>query len=517
MTPKSRFDRPVSPATSAGINLASPTPGKKLRSRHVTMITLGGIIGASLFVGSANIIREAGPAATLSYLAGGLLVFLAMRMLGEMAAVRPTVGSFMEYARVGLGNWAAYIVGWLYWYFWVGVIAYEAVVGGGMINGWFPMIPAWVGSLALLAIFVTTNLISLRSFGETEFWLASIKVVAIVVFLAAGVLFALGLWPDTSFSVSNLWDHGGFMPNGFGVVVSSVALVLFSYFGTEIAVMAAAESEDPSKGIRQAANTVIWRVMLFYVGAVLVIVTLVPWNELPSPDIIAPFTHVFQMFGIPGAETIMSLVIFTAVISVLNSGTYSASRMFAALAEKGLAPAVVAKRNRHGVPVLAVIASTVGGLIATVVNFIAPGSGIYDFIMNSTGLVALFVYVFIAVTQWRLRSRMTEEEKANLKLKVWMVPWLNILVILGAIGIVAIMLTTEGGRTQVLTSFIAAGALVLFWPIVRRKLRNGAGADAGTGEPSGAEPSAAEPDAVQAGLDEPEDESDRVPEGQPSR
>ncbi|WP_225792676.1 amino acid permease [Agrococcus sediminis] len=368
------------------------------------MIALGGIIGASLFVGSANVILSAGPAAILSYLGGGLIVFLAMRMLGEMAAVRPAVGSFMEYARVGLGDWAAYIVGWLYWYFWVGVIAYEAVAGGGMLNAWFPGLPAWAGSLILLAIFVTTNLISLRAFGETEFWLASIKVVAIVVFLGAGLLFAFGLWPDSTLSIANLWQHGGFMPNGFGVVVSSIALVLFAYFGAEIAVMAAAESEDPAKGTRQAANTVIWRVMLFYVGAVLVIVMVVPWNQLPSPDEIPPFAYVFSLLGIPFAEEIMTLVIFTAVISVLNSGTYSASRMFAALSEQRLAPAIMSKRSKRGVPVAAVIASTAGGLVATLVNFIAPSSGIYEFIMNSTGLVALFVFVFIAVTQWRLRA-----------------------------------------------------------------------------------------------------------------
>ena len=434
------------------------------------MITLGGIIGASLFVGSANIIRHTGPAAVLSYAAGGLLVFLAMRMLGEMAAARPAVGSFMEYARVGLGNWAAYIVGWLYWYFWVGVIAYESVVGGGILHNWFPALPAWSGSLALLAIFVCSNLISLRTFGETEFWLASIKVLAILVFLGAGLLFALGLWPNTTASVSNLWDHGGFAPNGFGVILSSIALVLFSYFGTEIAVMAAAESEEPAKGIRQAANTVIWRVMLFYVGAILVIVTIVPWNELPDPSVMAPFTYVFDLIGIPGAQTIMGLVIFTAVLSVLNSGTYSASRMFAALAEQRLAPAIIAKRNKRGIPVFAILASTIGGLAATVVNFMAPGSGIYDFIMNSTGLVALFVYVFIAVTQWRLRIKMTPEERSGLQLRVWLFPWLNIVLILGAIGIVTIMMFSESGRTQVYTSFIAAGALVLFWPLVRRRL-----------------------------------------------
>lgn len=447
----------------------APAP-VKLRSRHVTMITLGGIIGASLFVGSANIIRSTGPAAIVSYLIGGLFVFLAMRMLGEMAAARPTVGSFMEYARVGLGNWAAYLVGWLYWYFWVGVIAYEAVVGGGMIAAWFPAIPDWAGSLFLLAVFVATNLISVRTFGETEFWLASIKVIAIVVFLVVGVLFVLGLWPSAEFSVHNLWAHGGFAPNGTGVVLSSVALVLFSYFGTEIAVMAAAESENPAKGIRQASGTVIWRVLLFYVGAIFVIVTAVPWNQLPDPAVIAPFSYVFSLFGVPGAEVIMSIVIFTAVISVLNSGTYSASRMFAALSEQHLAPAIAAKRTRNGVPVFAVFASTVGGLIATLVNFIAPSSGIYDFIMNSTGLVALFVYVFIAVTQWRTRLKMSEEERAGLKLKVWFFPWLNVVVVLGALGIVGIMMTTESGRTQVWTSLIATAALVLFWPLVRKKI-----------------------------------------------
>ncbi|MCR8669995.1 amino acid permease [Agrococcus sp. HG114] len=469
----SRDDRAVSAHTPADAAV-----GKKLRSRHVTMIALGGIIGASLFVGSANVILAAGPAAILSYLGGGLIVFLAMRMLGEMAAVRPAVGSFMEYARVGLGDWAAYIVGWLYWYFWVGVIAYEAVVGGGMLNAWFPALPDWAGSLILLAIFVTTNLISLRAFGETEFWLASIKVVAIVVFLAAGLLFALGLWPESTMSVSNLWEHGGFMPNGFGVVISSIALVLFAYFGAEIAVMAAAESEDPAKGVKQAANTVIWRVMLFYVGAVLVIVMVVPWNQLPTPDVIPPFAYVFGLLGIPFAEEIMTLVIFTAVISVLNSGTYSASRMFAALSEQKLAPAIMSKRSKRGVPTFAVLASTAGGLVATLVNFIAPSSGIYEFIMNSTGLVALFVFVFIAVTQWRLRVKMTPEEQAALKLKVWLFPVLNIVLIAAAIGIVVIMLGTESGRAQVLTSFIAAGALAVFWPVVRRKLQRSRAAEA---------------------------------------
>ncbi|WP_143336767.1 amino acid permease [Corynebacterium pacaense] len=445
---------------------------KKLRSRHVTMITLGGIIGASLFVGSGNIIRNVGPAAIISYLLGGLLVFLAMRMLGEMAAARPSIGSFMEYARVGLGDWAGYLVGWLYWYFWVGVLAYEAVLGGETMTGWFPFLPSWTWSMVLLLIFIATNAISVRTFGEVEFWLASIKVAAITVFLVAGTLFALGLWPGAEMSVSNLWDHGGFAPNGISVALTGVAIVIFSYFGTEIAVMAAAESEDPAKGVRQATSTIIWRILLFFVGAVTVIAAVVPWDELPEPTSVAtaPFTYVFSLLGLPGASMIMQLVIFTAVISVLNSGLYSASRMLAALGDRGYAPRAVTVRNKRNVPIVALFASTIGGVAATIVNFAAPESGVFDFIMNSAGLVALFVYVFIAVTQMRLRMKMTPEQVDGLKLKMWLFPWLNILLIVGVIAIFVVMLTTDSGRTQVWTSLIATGALVLFWPIARRSV-----------------------------------------------
>lgn len=445
---------------------------KALRSRHVTMITLGGIIGASLFVGSGNVIRMVGPAAVLSYLLGGLLVFLAMRMLGEMAAARPVVGSFMEYARVGLGEWAGYFVGWLYWYFWVGVIAFEAVVGGSLLAGWFPAMPVWLGSVILLLIFTGTNLISVRSFGEVEFWLASVKVAVIVAFLAVGTLFAFGLWPGAGFSIPNLWQHGGFAPEGGWAVISGVAVVIFSYFGTEIAVMAAAESEDPAKGIRQATVTVVWRILIFFVGSILLIVTIVPWNQLPDPDEQAPFVYVFDLFGVPGAEMIMSIVIFTAVCSVLNSGLYSAARMFSALAAEGLAPRIVARKSKNGVPVVAVIASTLGGYAAVFVNFLAPESGIFDFIMNSAGLVALFVYVFVAITQMKLRSRMSPEERANLKLKIWLHPWLGILVIVAVAGIVVVMLVSDdASRTQVWTSLVAVAVLAVFWPLVRRNLR----------------------------------------------
>jgi GABA permease len=468
---------------------ASTTSGhgnKRLRPRHITMITLGGIIGSSLFVGSANVIRSVGPAAVVSYLIGGGLVYLAMLMLGEMAAVRPAVGSFMEYARVGIGDWAAYLVGWLYWYFWVGVLAYEAVIGGHTLNGWFGGLPPWAWTLLLLAIFVGTNVISVRSFGETEFWLASIKIAAIVVFLVIGAFFVLGLWPHSNVSVYNLWRNGGFVPHGVGAILTGVALVIFSYFGTEIAVMASAESEDPGKGVRLATITVIWRILLFFIGSILIITMVVPWNKLPEAVDVstAPFTYIFHRFGIPAASIIMELVIFSAVVSVMNSGLYSASRMFASLAEKGFAPRLISRRARNGVPVFAVLASTIGGVIAAVANFVAPNSGIFDFIMNSAGLVALFVYVFIALTQLNLRRRMGPDEASRLHVKVPFFPWLNLVLIAAVVAIVVIMLTTPSGRTQVWTSLVATGVLVAFWPLVRKHL------GAAQREPNGKPPEA---------------------------
>ncbi|GAA4545170.1 amino acid permease [Amycolatopsis samaneae] len=444
---------------------------KKLRSRHITMITLGGIIGASLFVGSGNVVRSVGPAAVVSYLIGGLLVFLVMRMLGEMAAARPAIGSFMEYARAGLGEWAGYLVGWLYWYYWLGVIAFETVVGGSTLHGWFPAVPQWAFSVALLLFFTATNLFSARSFGEIEYWLAGIKVATIVVFLAVGTLFAFGLWPKAHFAIPNLWTHGGFTPNGWWPVLSGVAIVVCSYFGTEIAVMAAAESDDPAKGIRKAVTAVIWRILLFFVGAVLLIATVVPWNELPDPDKEGPFAHAFTLFGLPGAGLVMSAVVLTAACSVLNSGLYSAGRMFSALAEQGLAPRLVARKGKSGAPTVAVLTSTVGGFVAVVVNFLAPDAGILDFILNSAGIVALFVYAFITFTQLRTRNRMTPEERARLKLRMWFHPWLGILAVTAIVVIIVVMLVTDDkARTQVYTSVLSLVVIAVFWPLVRRSL-----------------------------------------------
>lgn len=438
-----------------------------LRPRHLTMIALGGIIGASLFVGSGTVIRSVGPAALISYAIGGALVILVMRMLGEMSANRPVVGSFMEYARDGLGEWAGFTIGWLYWYFWVGVVAFEAVIVGRILHEWIPMVPDWSFALAGILLLTMTNLMSLRSFGETEFWLASIKVSAIIVFLIFGTLYVLGLLPNSTGSIGNLTAHG-FMPHGWTAVLNGVAVVVFSYFGTEIVTMAAAESEQPAKAVAKATNTIVWRIVFFYIGSVAILLMVVPWDELPSQT--SPFAFAFGRFGLPAADQVMNAVVLTAALSVLNSGLYSGSRMLFALSKHGYAPRWVEDRNRSGVPWKAILLSTVVGYIAIAANYVAP-KVIFDFIMNSAGLVAMFVYAFVALTQWRLRNRMSVAERDSLKLRMWLHPWLNISVLAAVVLIVVLMALDPANAPQVWTSLSALAVLLVIFPFVRRRIR----------------------------------------------
>ncbi len=330
-----------------------------LKQRHMTMIALGGVIGAGLFVGSGVVIKSAGPAAVLSFLLTGGLVVLVMRMLGEMATAMPATGAFYEFARTAwsdrpaVGNLAGFLTGWMYWYFWVIVVAVEAVAGADLVRYWLPDVPGWIISLVLLVTLTMTNLVSVKSFGEFEFWFASIKVAAIVVFLFLAALYVFGMWPDVSANVSNLTVHGGFMPNGIVPVLTGAVAATAFYFGAEIVTVAAAETAEPQRAVAKATNSVITRVLCFYVGSVLLVVCLVPWN---SPGIATPYVSALDAIGIPAAAQIMNAIVLIAVLSALNSGLYASSRMLFALTRRGDAPQAMAKVSRNGVPVPAILA-----------------------------------------------------------------------------------------------------------------------------------------------------------------
>ncbi len=384
---------------------AAPELHKGLKQRHLTMIAIGGVIGAGLFVGSGVVIKETGPAAFLTYAITGVLIVLVMRMLGEMATANPSTGSFADYARKALGGWAGFSVGWLYWYFWVIVVGFEAVAGAKVLTYWISA-PLWLLSLVLMLLMTGTNLFSVSSYGEFEYWFAGIKVAAICVFLVLGTLYVLGIWPNKSLSFSNLTAYGGLFPNGVGAVFSGIVVVIFSMVGAEIATIAAAESSDPERAIAKATNSVVARIAIFYVGSVFLLAVILPWN---SAELAAsPYVSAFTKMGLPYADHIMNAVVLTAVLSCLNSGLYTASRMLFVLAGRREAPVALITVNRRGVPVWAILSSSIVGFLCVICAAVSPDT-VFLFLLNSSGAIILFVYLLIAVSQLVLRRRTPPE------------------------------------------------------------------------------------------------------------
>ncbi len=442
---------------------AHPVELKKgLSQRHLTMIAMGGVIGAGLFVGSGVVISETGPPSFISYALSGFLVIMVMRMLGEMAVANPSTGSFADYARTALGGWAGFSVGWLYWYFWVIVIGFEAVAGAKVVQFWLPGIPLWLASLVLMSLMTATNLFSVSSFGEFEFWFAGIKVAAIVLFLVMGVLYVVGVWPGRGFDVSNLTAHGGFFPAGSAAIFSAILVVIFSMTGAEVATIAAAESPDPGKAIRRSTNSVIGRIAVFYVGSVFLVVCIVPWNSKHLAA--SPYVAAFQAMNIPGAADIMNAVVLTAVLSCLNSGLYTSSRMLFVLAARREAPLSLMAVNRAGVPMGAILASSVVGFLCVIAAAISPDT-VFIFLLNSSGAVILFVYVLICISQIVLRRR-TDPDR--LVVKMWLFPGLSIFVAAGIIAILAQMAFDAKARPQLLESLGAWAVVVVLYFVTKR-------------------------------------------------
>jgi GABA permease len=423
----------------------------------MSMIALGGVIGAGLFVGSGVVMNQTGPAAILSFIITGVIVVLVMRMLGEMAVAYPAVGGFYEYSRLALGNMAGFLTGWMYWYFWVIVVALEAVAGATLLKYWLPDVPSWIFTLGLIVIFTVTNLLSVRNYGEFEFWFASIKVAAIVVFLFLGILFVLGLWPGGGGNFSNLTAHGGFAPKGLGPVLTGAVAATGFYFGAEIVTIAAAESAEPERAVAKATNSVITRVLIFYVGSVFLVVCIIPWD---SDRIATPYVSALEALGIPAAANIMNAVVLTAVLSALNSGLYASSRMLMALSRKGDAPRVLSRLSGNGVPILAILAGTLFGYVAVFMSYVSPET-VFAFLVNSYGAVAIFVYVFIAISELRLRKKIEREDPERLRVKMWAYPYLTYITIAAMVLIVAAMAFIPAQQKPLLFGVISLGALLL--------------------------------------------------------
>jgi GABA permease len=430
----------------------------------MTMIAIGGAIGAGLFVGSGAVIQTAGPAAIISYCLAGALVLCSLRMLGEMVVAKPKAGSFADYARIGIGPWAGFTIGWLYWYYYVIIIAVEAVAGAQILHVWVGL-PLWVMAMLLMVVMTAVNLVSVKWFGEFEFWFASIKVAAIVAFIILGVLWVAGVWPGDSGGLGNLVNHGGFIPNGFGSILGAVVVVIFAFGGAEIVTIAAAESAEPAKSVAKATTGVIWRIILFYVGSIFLVVCLLPWRD--GSVLSSPYVAALDKLEIPGATTIMNFVILTAVLSVLNSSIYTSSRILRVLASHGDAPDWLVKTDRRSVPARAVFASTAIGWISVGLAYIAPDS-LFLFLVNSCGVVAIFMYVMIAVSELRVRRAIEREDPSKLTLRMWFFPYLTYAVIVAYVIVLGAMIFDADQRVQLTASVVSLVVVLVAYTLRKR-------------------------------------------------
>ncbi len=433
------------------------------------MISIAGIIGAGLFIGSSIAIASAGPVILVSYAMTGLLVLLVMRMLGEMAVANPNSGSFSTYAGEAIGPWAGFTIGWMYWWYWVLIIPVEAIAGGDILHGYFPAIPSWAFAFAIMVLLACTNLVSVKNFGEFEFWFALVKVIAIIAFIVVGGMAVLGVWPLAEVAgVEKLWSAGGFVPNGWDAVLGGILITIFSFFGAEVVTIAAAETANPQEKIRRATNLVVYRIAIFYLLSIFLVVSLVAWND-PRLVEVGSFQRVLEVLNIPAAKLIVDLVVLVAVTSCMNSGLYTASRMLYSLGVRGEALAVTKSVSRNGVPVVAVILSTLAGFAGCLLNYLFPGK-VFVFLLSTTGALALLVYLVIAISQLRMRAR-AERAGIELSFKMWMFPWLTWMVIGTILMVLGYMLLTDTYRYQTLMTVVLTLLIMLIYA-VRQRLRD---------------------------------------------
>ncbi|MDH0191347.1 amino acid permease, partial [Acinetobacter ursingii] len=419
-----------------------------LKNRHIQLIAMGGAIGTGLFLGSAQVIQSAGPSIILGYAIGGLIAFLIMRQLGEMIVEEPVAGSFSHFANKYWGKFPGFLAGWNYWILYVLVAMTELTAVAKYINYWWPHIPSWVSVLFFFVVITAINLTNVKFYGESEFWLAIIKVVAVISMIIFGLYLLFTAGPDSTASFSNLWTHGGFFPNGFDGLFYMLAFLMFAFGGIELIGMAAAEADDPKKTIPKAINQVVIRILIFYVGSLTILLSLVPWNQLDLGGLDkSPFVMIFSQLGIGWAAHLLNFIILTAALSVYNSGMYANSRMLYGLAQQGNAPAVFKKVNKEGVPIPAVLLSAVLIFGCVLLNYFVPEDALGHLMYVVVGALVLN-WAMISLTHLKFRSAMkTLHHKVSFP-ALWS-PVSNYIVLL-FIAVVLYIMWTQGFKESVI-------------------------------------------------------------------
>lgn len=438
-----------------------------LKNRHIQMIALGGAIGTGLFYGSASTIQLAGPAITISYLIGGLVIFFIMRMLGEMSVEEPVSGSFSHFANKYWGEFPGFLSGWNYWFNYIVVSMAELTAVGIYVNFWFPDVPHWVTALVCLVLITLLNLISVGAFGEFEFWFAIVKVAAIIGMIVFGLILIFFGFGGEATGFSNLWKHGGFIPNGMVGLLFSLVPVMFSFGGIELIGITAGEADNPKKSIPKAINQVMWRILIFYVGALSVMMVIYPWNEVGLDG--SPFVQIFSGIGIPAAATLLNVVVLTAALSVYNSGIYSNGRMLYSLAQQGNAPKAFGKLNKRGIPVVGILTSSAVTLVAVLLNFVLPGE-VFTFLMAVAIIAGIINWTMIIITNYKFRkAKIAEGSAESIHFKTPLYPISNYICAAFLALIVVLMAFTEGMKLAVLVLPIWLGILFISFKIKKAK------------------------------------------------
>ena len=440
-----------------------------LKNRHIQLIALGGAIGTGLFLGSAGVLKSAGPSMILGYAIAGFIAFLIMRQLGEMIVEEPVAGSFSHFAHKYWGGYAGFLAGWNYWVLYVLVGMAELTAVGKYIQFWWPEIPTWVSAVVFFIAVNLINTLNVKFFGETEFWFAIIKVVAIIGMIVRGCYLLFSGTGGPQASISNLWDHGGFFPNGGMGLLMAMAFIMFSFGGLELVGITAAEASEPRKVIPKAINQVVYRILIFYVGALTVLLSLYPWDQLlqtlgASGDAYSasPFVQIFSLIGNDTAAHILNFVVLTAALSVYNSGVYCNSRMLFGLAEQGDAPKALMKLNKQGVPLRALGISALVTLLCVVINYVAPKDALV--LLFALVVASLMInWALISLTHIKFRKAMGEQGVVP-SFKTFWFPFSNYLCLAFMLVIVGVMLAIPDMRPSVYAMPVWVGILFLaYW------------------------------------------------------
>ncbi|WP_145554620.1 amino acid permease [Yersinia canariae] len=448
--------------------LQDSTLTRGLKNRHIQLIALGGAIGTGLFLGIAQTIKMAGPSVILGYAIGGFIAFLIMRQLGEMVVEEPVAGSFSHFAYKYWGDFAGFLSGWNYWAMFILVGMAELTAVGIYIQYWWPEIPTWVSAAIFFVLINAINLINVRMYGETEFWFAIIKVAAIIGMIVFGAYLLASGSGGPNASVTNLWAQGGFMPHGFSGLVMAMAVIMFSFGGLEMVGITAAEAEDPHHSIPKATNQVVYRILIFYIGSLAVLLSLYPWGKVVEGG--SPFVMIFHALDSNLVATILNVVVLTAALSVYNSGVYCNSRMLFGLASQGNAPKLLTKVNKRGVPILSIALSALATSAGVVINYVMPGKA-FELLMALVVSTLVINWVMICLAHLKFRAA-KEREGVVPRFKALWYPYGNYLCLVFLMLILVIMYLTDGIKISVLMMPAWIALLWCGFMLTRRKGKN---------------------------------------------